>query len=84
LALRLLDANGTLIRDLYKEKNPGPGRFCPTGYGIAEVRIMPRGQEPPVLAMIVGMDSPGGKGQDRRYAGFVVDLAKPAEGESSH
>jgi predicted secreted protein len=79
LAIRLLDASGTVIRDLHKEKNPPPERFCPTGYGLAEVRIFPRGDQPPIMAMIIGMNRPRPSGIDRRYLAFVVDLAIPAE-----
>jgi predicted secreted protein len=79
LAIRLLGPDGTVLRDLHKEKNPPPNRFCPTGYGFAEARILPRPEGPPVLALIVGINSPGGNGDDRRYTGFVFDLAAPAE-----
>jgi hypothetical protein len=79
LAIRLLSPDGTVLRDLHKEKNPPFDRFCPTGYGFAEARILPRPEGPPVLAVIVGVNSPGASGDDRRFAGFVFDLAKPAE-----
>jgi predicted secreted protein len=82
LAIRLLDAKGEVLRNLHKEKNPPPDRFCPTGYGLAEVRMLPRPNGAPVLAMIVGINRPGGDGDDRRYTGFVVDLAAPGAAES--
>jgi predicted secreted protein len=81
LAIRLLDGAGGLIRDLHKEKNPPPERFCPVGYGIAEIRAMNRVGKAPLLAMIVGMDRPAVDGVDRRYIGFVFDLAAPPEKE---
>ena len=77
LAIRLLDADGQALRTLHKEKNPPPERLCPVGYGLAEVRVLQRGKAPPVMAIIVGMDRPGAGGSDRRYVGFVVDLAEP-------
>lgn len=77
LAIRLMDAGGTLLRDLHKEKNPPPERQCPTGYGIAEIRAFPREGKPPVLAIIVGMERPGAGHPDRRYIGFAADLAVP-------
>jgi predicted secreted protein len=79
LAIRLVDKAGTVIRDLHKEKNPPADRFCPTGYGLVEARTFDRGDGAPVLALIVGISSPGSGGDDRRYGGFVFDLAKPAE-----
>jgi predicted secreted protein len=83
LAIRLLGEDGSVIRDLHKEKNPPPELLCPTGYGLAEIRLYPRGDQPPILAMIVGMNRPSPSGTDRRYLAFVVDLAIPAEAEGS-
>jgi predicted secreted protein len=82
LAIRLFDAAGGHLRDLYKEKNPPAERFCPTGYGLAEARLLPRQGSAPVLALIVGMDRPGVGGSDRRYLGIVVDLARPAKADA--
>jgi predicted secreted protein len=79
LAIRLLDADGHALRTLYKEKNPPAERLCPVGYGLAEIRLFTRGEAPPVMAIIVGMDRPGAGGSDRRYVGVVVDLAVPEE-----
>jgi predicted secreted protein len=78
LAIRLVDDKGAIVRDLHKEKNPPPERLCPTGYGLAEIRVLPRRGKLPVLAVIVGMDRPGPGRLDRRYLGFVADLAEPA------
>lgn len=83
LAIRLLDGKGTVLRTLYKEKNPPPDRQCPTGYAVTEVRLLPRTGKPPVLAVIVGMERPAHGGAERRYLGFTADLALPAAAEAA-
>jgi predicted secreted protein len=79
LAIRLLDEAGTVIRNLYKEKNPDGNRFCPTGYALAEIRMFPRKDKPPVLGIVIGFNRPGVGGVDRRYIGFAFDLATEPE-----
>ena len=83
LAIRLLDDKGTALRTIFKEKNPPAERQCPTGYALTEIRLLPRAGAPPALAMIVGMDRPRLGGTDRRYLGFVADLALPARAEAA-
>jgi predicted secreted protein len=78
LALRLVDAKGALIRNLFLERAPPTDRLCPTGYGIAEVRYFPRKDKPPILAIIIGFDRPAFGGLDRRYMGVTIDLATAA------
>ena len=85
LALRLLDAKGAMIRNLYLEKSPPPERLCPTGYGLVEARLFPRKDKAPILAVVLGFDRPSFSGLDRRYMGITVDLAaavaaEPAKG----
>jgi len=81
LALRLLDAKGAVIRNIYLEKNPPPERLCPTGYALVEARLFPRKDKAPILAVIIGFDRPSFSGLDRRYMGITVDLATPVAAE---
>lgn len=77
LNIKLFDDHDKELRNILIEKAPPPNRFCPTGYALVQVRLFPQGKLPPVLALIVSMNQPALSGQDRRYIGFVADLAIP-------
>ena len=84
LAIRLLDDNGRRPAQPPQGEEPAAGPLLPDRLRRwrrpASCRAAPG---PPVLALIVGMDRPGGDGDDRRYTGFVFDLAKPADAETA-
>lgn len=75
LTVDFVDGGGTVLRRLVSEPKIPPERFCPMGYGLVELRMLPREGKPPVLALLLGRTGPSIDGVTRSFQAHVIDLA---------
>lgn len=75
LTVDVVDGAGVVLRRLVSEPKIPPERFCPMGYALVEVRVLPREGKPPVVALLLARTGPSLNGINRSFQAHVIDLS---------